>query len=157
MLDSTGKPLISLPEVLYYKHEVELKQEIRDLYKEVEDEVGKNVKKTFEEGSSKASYTHIRASRLALAARPMLTSFGLQSASFSASASSHATPRFALPSLSKSEPVASDCERMPLTSLASAAFATASSLLASSAITSRRRASRKVPSTLNSSRTCERC
>lgn len=61
MLDSAGKPLISLPEVLYYKHEVELKQEIRDLYKEVEDEVGKNVKKTFEEGSSKASYTHIRA------------------------------------------------------------------------------------------------
>ncbi|BGP25055.1 hypothetical protein JCM10295v2_003975 [Rhodotorula toruloides] len=59
MLDSAGKPLISLPEVLYYKHEVELKQEIRDLYKEVEDEVGKNVKKTFEEGSSKASYTHI--------------------------------------------------------------------------------------------------
>lgn len=73
MLDSAGKPLISLPEVLYYKHEVELKQEIRDLYKEVEDEVGKNVKKTFEEGSSKASYTHIRAPMLVMLCRPKLS------------------------------------------------------------------------------------
>lgn len=64
MVGVDGKPLVQLPEVLRYQHQVELGKDVRALYDEVAGEIGKSVKASIEDGSARPSYTHIRASLL---------------------------------------------------------------------------------------------
>ncbi|BGP16641.1 hypothetical protein JCM10213_000443 [Rhodosporidiobolus nylandii] len=59
MVDASGKPLIRLPEVQFYRHKVQLKPAARELYAEVEKEVAASVKDAKKEGIEKLSYTHI--------------------------------------------------------------------------------------------------
>ncbi|GAA5921661.1 hypothetical protein JCM3775_001751 [Rhodotorula graminis] len=59
MVGVDGKPLVQLPEVLRYQHQVDLGKDDRALYDEVASEVGKSVKASIEDGSAKPSYTHI--------------------------------------------------------------------------------------------------
>lgn len=60
MVDTSGKPLITLPSVTYYKHEVTLEGEAQQLYREVEAEVSASVQQAMKEDSTKPSFTHIR-------------------------------------------------------------------------------------------------
>ncbi|GAA6050321.1 hypothetical protein JCM3770_002961 [Rhodotorula araucariae] len=59
MVDLSGKPLVQLPEVLFYKHEIELGKDARAVYDEVEAEIGNSVKASLKDGTAKPSYTHI--------------------------------------------------------------------------------------------------
>ncbi|TNY23571.1 SNF2 family N-terminal domain-containing protein [Rhodotorula diobovata] len=59
MVGVDGKPLVQLPEVLRYQHQVDLNKEVRALYDDVAGEIGKSVKASIEDGSAKPSYTHI--------------------------------------------------------------------------------------------------
>jgi len=64
MVGVDGKPLVQLPEVLRYQHQVDLNKEVRALYDDVAGEIGKSVKASIEDGSAKPSYTHICTPRL---------------------------------------------------------------------------------------------
>ncbi|GAA5983297.1 hypothetical protein JCM10908_000229 [Rhodotorula pacifica] len=59
MVDTKGKPLITLPELTYYKHEVELQGEPLQLYQEVEAEISSSVKKAMKDKDAKPSVTRI--------------------------------------------------------------------------------------------------
>ncbi|GAA5833205.1 hypothetical protein JCM9279_001454 [Rhodotorula babjevae] len=59
MVGVDGKPLVQLPEVLRYQHQVELGKDVRALYDEVAGEITKSVKASIEDGSARPSYTHI--------------------------------------------------------------------------------------------------
>ncbi|BGP40520.1 hypothetical protein JCM10449v2_004482 [Rhodotorula kratochvilovae] len=59
MVDASGKPLVQLPEVLFFRHTVELSKETRTVYDEVAAEIGNSVKAAMKDGSAKPSYTHL--------------------------------------------------------------------------------------------------
>ena len=60
MVDSNGKPLITLPKITYYKHEVELEGEPLQLYREIEAEISSSVKQAMKSDVAKPSVTRIR-------------------------------------------------------------------------------------------------
>ncbi|GJN90882.1 hypothetical protein Rhopal_003896-T1 [Rhodotorula paludigena] len=59
MFDPSGKPLVQLPSVERYMHEIDLKDDVRELYDEIEAEIGKSVKSSLKEQGGKTGYTHI--------------------------------------------------------------------------------------------------
>ncbi|BGP55726.1 hypothetical protein JCM8202v2_003333 [Rhodotorula sphaerocarpa] len=59
MVDVNGKPLVALPAVTYYKHEVELQGEARQLYAEVEAEISAGVKQVMTADGAQPSVTRI--------------------------------------------------------------------------------------------------
>lgn len=60
MVDTKGKPLITLPKITYYKHEVELQGEPLQLYQEVEAEISSSVKQAMKDSTGKTNVTRIR-------------------------------------------------------------------------------------------------
>lgn len=60
MVDSNGQPLITLPKITYYKHEVELEGEPLQLYREIEAEISSSVKQAMKSDVAKPSVTRIR-------------------------------------------------------------------------------------------------
>jgi hypothetical protein len=60
MVDANGKPLITLPKITYYKHEVELEGEPLQLYREIEAEISSSVKQAMKSDAAKPSVTRIR-------------------------------------------------------------------------------------------------
>lgn len=73
MVDANGKPLITLPKITYYKHEVELEGEPLQLYREIEAEISSSVKQAMKSDAAKPSVTRIR-SVLHCAKRPSSSS-----------------------------------------------------------------------------------
>ncbi|GAA5863228.1 hypothetical protein JCM3774_000820 [Rhodotorula dairenensis] len=59
MVDTAGKPLITLPKITYYKHEVELQGEPLQLYQEVEAEISSSVKQAMKDNIGKPNVTRI--------------------------------------------------------------------------------------------------
>ncbi|TKA56849.1 hypothetical protein B0A53_01250 [Rhodotorula sp. CCFEE 5036] len=59
MVDANGKPLITLPKITYYKHEVELEGEPLQLYREIEAEISSSVKQAMKSDAAKPSVTRI--------------------------------------------------------------------------------------------------
>lgn len=103
MFDPSGKPLVQLPSVERYMHEIDLKDDVRELYDEIEAEIGKSVKSSLKEQGGKTGYTHIRTSRLlAFTHTRTHSSEVAQSACFSVSARLPAILRLSPATSSKS-------------------------------------------------------